>query len=173
MGVVALFAKSMNEIATLKTQLHPSEREQIIRTINSIPDRVDTAPRVYDPKLERGKEVELKKVCDKLFGVPFKKTRGLRWLVNPHTGKRLELDLYNPDLRIAIESQGIIHYQWIKAYHKTFNDFKRQQERDAIKRQLCKANGVKLIVVPFWIEVSDLEAYVLKMLVGSHLLPHQ
>jgi len=65
-----------------------------------------------------------------------------RWL------GRQRLDIYLPALRLALEHQGEQHYRpidifgGVKGYAKT-------QERDALKRQLCKANGVTVVDIRF------------------------
>ena len=70
--------------------------------------------------------------------------------LKPRAWKRnLELDLYNDSLKLGIEYNGIQHYEYTKRFHKTYSDFRRQQERDALKKQLCKENEVTLIVVPY------------------------
>ena len=62
-------------------------------------------------------------------------------------GKRLELDGYNKDLKIAFEHQGIQHY----ASNNYFNRIRKKGntfESDRIKRKLCEEKGVLLIEIP-------------------------
>lgn len=81
---------------------------------------------------------------NRLFNKDFKKVRP-NWLINPKTNLSLELDGYNESLKIAIEygSHKQIHH---KATY--FKDEKYIQYKDAIKKELCKKNGVKLIHIP-------------------------
>ena len=61
--------------------------------------------------------------------------KGLGWLKNPNTGCLLELDIYIPELLIAIE---------YNSYHHTLQ---KVIIRDKIKKKLCDENGVKLITI--------------------------
>lgn len=46
-----------------------------------------------------------------LLNTIFKKRRDLTWNINPKTGKKLELDGFSEDLKIAFEFQGKQHYE--------------------------------------------------------------
>lgn len=64
---------------------------------------------------------------------------------------RLTLDIYIPKLKVAIEYQGIQHFENIGI----FGDFKKRKERDERKSILCKKHGVKLIYWNYYEEISD------------------
>lgn len=66
-----------------------------------------------------------------------------KWLMNPDTGKTLELDFYFPHLNLAIEVQGLQHYQPVDIFGGE-KGFQRRQKYDQLKRFLCYANGVIL-----------------------------
>lgn len=55
----------------------------------------------------------------------------------------LELDIYFPELRFAVEINGIFHYEPI--YSK--ENFKRRVELDKQKQQLCNKKGVELLII--------------------------
>jgi hypothetical protein len=55
-------------------------------------------------------------------------------------------DIYFPELRVAIEYQGVQHSQPVERFGGE-EAFERQQERDSRKRELCIQNGVTLIEV--------------------------
>ena len=42
-----------------------------------------------------------------------------RWLVNPRTKRRLELDMYSEVHRLAFEYDGEQHHQYIPHFHRT------------------------------------------------------
>ena len=61
---------------------------------------------------------------------------------------RMRLDIYLPDLKLAIEHQGEQHYHPVAVFGGE-EAFARVIERDALKRQLCQANGVEVVDVRF------------------------
>lgn len=61
---------------------------------------------------------------------------------------RQRLDVYVPDLRLALEHHGQQHFEPIDIFGGDAA-LKRTIERDAQKRRLCKENGVTLIEVRF------------------------
>jgi len=77
------------------------------------------------------------------------------FMKNPITRRNLELDIYDPVEKIAIEYNGIQHYFYVEKFHKSYNDFVDQQERDVIKKRLCMNNNIHLIVVPYYIFKYD------------------
>ena len=94
------------------------------------------------------------------FGVPFTKTRP-DFLRNPVTGENLEIDVYNDDLRIGVEFNGKQHYQFSSHFHRQSNDrFQNQQYRDLIKQQLCDKEGIRLIIVPYWVPEADIPSFI-------------
>lgn len=74
------------------------------------------------------------------------------FLRNPVTGKNLELDCYNEEYSIAVEYNGIQHYKYPSAFHKSEEEFYNQLKRDKLKKKLCDENGVYLIPVPYWVD---------------------
>ena len=89
---------------------------------------------------------KLTRYCfEKMFQHDFKKIKP-DWILNPKTGRKLELDGYNESLKIAFEHQGIHH----EIDCPTSNKFYKPEQliRDEIKRQNCKEQGITLIEVP-------------------------
>ncbi len=78
------------------------------------------------------------------------------WLVNPVTGRRLELDLYLPEVNIAIEVQGQQHFAYTPMFHASPDDFEAQKQRDNIKRDLCEKRGVALYEISCPAEIETL-----------------
>lgn len=93
------------------------------------------------------REQETCRVLSDIYQKPFVKARP-SFLLNPDTGRRLELDCYNEQLEIGAEFQGIQHEQYPNPFHKSRAQFDAQIRRDKIKAELCALNGVQLIVVP-------------------------
>lgn len=96
-------------------------------------------------------EQRCKKAVEQLFKKEFKKVRlkEMRGL----GGKPLELDLYNEDLKLAIEHQGVQHYQEKKYFG--LNRFARQSEHDQRKVAYCRSNGITLIQIQQFGEITS------------------
>lgn len=73
---------------------------------------------------------------------------GFDWLRTDDTHKKMSLDFYIEDKKIAIECQGIQHfdgkYFWPTERGKE-KEFLRIQERDELKKKLCEEHGIRII----------------------------
>lgn len=77
-------------------------------------------------------------------------------------GSRLRCDLLNFTRKIAVETHGRQHEQFVKHFHKTRSGFTRAFTRDLIKYKWLEANGFQVIEI-FDYEIKDLsEEWVLK-----------
>ena len=119
-----------------------------------------------NPKKDSTGETICRKHLESRFGMSFQKARP-DFLRNPVTGGdfNLELDCFNPELRLALEYNGAQHYKYIPYFHKNKEAFLNQKYRDEMKRTKCKENGIRLIEVPYTVKPSELESYVDKELV--------
>jgi hypothetical protein len=70
------------------------------------------------------------------------------WLPSPK-GAALQLDLYFPDIKLALEFEGDQHNTYIKYYHKTKQAFYYLQECDKVKADICKQRGITLMKIPY------------------------
>lgn len=100
-------------------------------------------------------------ILETIFQKPFIRTREI-------VDGNLELDLYNDELKIACEYNGIQHYIEDPNFFHRHGGFEEQQDRDARKIDFCLDNGIKLIVVPYTIKsfrenvdyiIANLEEY--------------
>lgn len=85
------------------------------------------------------------------FGVSFGK-------VKPDFLHGLELDGFNPDLKLAFECHGIQHYRRSPAFHRSEKDVEIQIENDIRKQILCQQHKVTLIVVPYFVTEKGVDA---------------
>jgi hypothetical protein len=108
-------------------------------------------------------EMECKRVIEKITGRSFTKTRPT-FLKNEITGQNLELDCYNPELKLAIEYNGEQHYKYTPRFHRTRDSFYNTKYRDQLKMELCKKNNIKLIIVPYTVKICDIERFILDSL---------
>lgn len=93
------------------------------------------------------------------FNVKFPKIRP-DWLVNPDTGRVLELDGYNECLHLAFEYNGPFHYDSMGRDERTMV---ANRIRDQNKIHLCEQHGVDLIVIPYT-EDANIREYILEKL---------
>lgn len=114
-------------------------------------------------------ELEARAAMEHMFQVPFPKARP-RWLLNPTTGRCLELDLYSEPLACAVEVDGRQHAEWPNAFHATREMFEQQKLRDALKDTLCKLQGVKLIRIPHTVKRKDIKAFLRQKLLENAIL---
>tara|TARA_Y100000034_G_scaffold126705_1_gene178347 strand:- start:5106 stop:5891 length:786 start_codon:yes stop_codon:yes gene_type:complete len=111
-------------------------------------------------------ETKARKLLEKILNSTFKKIRP-NWLKNPATNQNLELDGYSPKLKIAFEYNGKQHYQPVDIFGGE-SSFKSQIRRDELKKQLCKNNNIKLIIIPyFW---NGTESEIIKILQENGVL---
>ena len=120
------------------------------------------------PSVNKTEEM-CRKIIEKIYNRKFPSVRP-NWLRSPRTGKNLELDCYNKDLKIAIEYNGQQHYRYTPHFHKTKTKFYSQVHRDDWKRKKCIENGVRLIEIPYWIQPMDLENYIRRELAKKNCL---
>ena len=122
----------------------------IVKTTKTIKKR-KTIPKKH--------ETRCRIIMENLFKVPFISVRP-DFLKYDKTGKNLELDVYNEDLKLALEYDGVHHRKFTEFFHKTEQDFYDQQDRDKFKEEKCKELGIILIRVPDTVKFEDLETYI-------------
>jgi len=66
---------------------------------------------------------------------------------------QLSYDIYITSKKIAIEYQGKQHFEPIELFGGIDN-FKLQQKRDELKKELSKKHGIKLVFVNYWENIS-------------------
>lgn len=69
---------------------------------------------------------------------------------NDLRGGKYRFDFWLPQMQIAIECDGVHHYQQIKHFHKTKQSFTAAQERDRRKNSYCLAHNIPLYRIPYW-----------------------
>lgn len=60
----------------------------------------------------------------------------------------MEIDIFLPDIRIAIEVQGHQHYLFVPDLQQTVEQFKAQVKRDKRKKHLIRQRGLAFFTVP-------------------------
>jgi len=103
---------------------------------------------------KKGEQIT-RRVFEHLFAKPFVRVRP-DFLKNPETGRNLELDGYNEELKIAFEYNGIQHYHYPSHYAKNEEEFKKQLRRDQFKLDTCNRLGIYLVIVPYSVKHENI-----------------
>jgi len=135
-------------------------------TVNSILDKLQVDQPVKGKKITGKYEKRCRQIFENIFKTDFPKVRP-DFIVNDKTGKKLELDGYNEKLKLAFEYQGQQHYNFSPYFHKSEEDFLKQNYRDKLKKEICEQQGITLIEIPFNIEYNDLEDYIRMKLIEN------
>jgi len=108
-------------------------------------------------------EIESRRAIESITGKQFPKARP-SFMKNTVSGQNLELDCYCDDLKIAVEYNGEQHYKYIPYFHHSKDAYYNMKYRDEMKKKLCEENGVKLIIVPYTVQINDIESFILNKL---------
>lgn len=108
-------------------------------------------------------QLECKKSLAKIFPNHTFKTVRPPFLRNPLTKRRLELDFYCPELKLAVEYNGPQHYHFTPFIHSSLEVFNDQCYRDKLKIDLCFKNNITLIVIPY--TIPHIHTYLLDQLI--------
>ncbi len=96
----------------------------------------------------------VREILQNYYQKPFPKQRP-PWLAP------LELDGYNEELKLAFEYNGIQHYQFPNPFHKTYEEYLSQLDRDKRKVEECLARGINLLIVPHSIKPKYMRSFIL------------
>lgn len=90
-----------------------------------------------------------------------------------HIGERLKLDVYCPAYKLAAEFHGRQHFYYTKRFFDSRYEFEEGQKRDLRKIELCKQNGIDLVVFRYNDELTEQAVYdrLLYALRNSDLVP--
>lgn len=105
-------------------------------------------------RASNSKEEKWRDVFEQITGHAYPTVRPF-WLVNPETGRCLELDGYCAELGSAFEYNGRQHYEFPNSFHKTRDEFEQQVARDTHKMRICRDMGVDLVVIPYDLTIEE------------------
>ena len=111
-----------------------------------------------EPKESKGERAS-HVAAERIFSKPFIKVRP-DFLRNVVTNHNLELDVYNEELKLAIEYSGRQHYEFVPFFHKNYEAFLNQKYRDEMKKNKCKEQGIHLIEIPYTVKIEDIESFI-------------
>ena len=152
--------QNINEPKTSKSLLNPIEKS----TPSNLRDWNLKEDEHHKKKKQYKHESECRRILNELYYPHKFDSIRPNWLSSPLTGKNLELDGYNAELKIAFEYQGKQHYEYVSKFHKSEIDLQYQQEKDNYKASICKERGIILIIIPYMVKSFNLRAYIYKEL---------
>ena len=115
------------------------------------------------PRESKG-EKRCREVLQKIFNKPFSNCRP-DFMFNGVTGENLELDMFDYDMKLAVEYNGQQHYKYTPFMHgNTKEKFYAQQYRDRMKKDACKKLKINLIEVPYTVKEEQIEDFLIKEL---------
>lgn len=161
--------ESMNLIETLRRKI--AYLEDLIESNN--PNETNKNIKKENKFISKGEQICFDVLKEEFPGYEFVKTRP-KWLINPETKKRLELDMYNNKLKLAIEFNGKQHYNVSKLYHKKGEkSLSKQVRRDIQKRKICDSLGIHLITIHYKSDIKDVlkEEIAYYKLNSTHYIP--
>jgi hypothetical protein len=77
----------------------------------------------------------------------------------------LEIDHYNEELKLAIETNGVQHYKFIPFFHRTFSEYTKRILYDAYKKFKCAKIGINFITIPYTINYNNIPQYIYDQLI--------
>lgn len=159
--VIRHFSNKINNINKEVEEINKKDKLLIFKHMED--ERYKPESNEPKNKKETKGEKKCREVFEKLFQKSFEKVRP-DFIKNDCTEKSLEIDGYNQELKLGFEYQGVQHYKYTPYFHKSQNDFEKQQYRDSLKREECKKHGIKIIEVPYTVDIEDIEDFIVKKL---------
>jgi hypothetical protein len=101
-------------------------------------------------------------LLQRIVGVAFPKHRP-SWLINER-GRRMELDGYATELKLAFEYHGRQHYQQTSFFHGDAIMFEQRRRDDKQKRRLCGQRAVVLLEIPYSVPHGQLQNFLVALL---------
>ena len=76
-----------------------------------------------------------------------------------HIGERLKIDVYCPEYKIGAEFHGRQHFYYTERFFESKYDFIQAKKRDEKKIELCKRDGITLVVFRYNDELTEQAIY--------------
>ena len=70
----------------------------------------------------------------------------------------MRFDFFLPELGILTEVDGRQHFQWVKKFHRTKQEFNHAKQNDRYKNSFALARGYRLYRIPYW-EIDNIVTF--------------
>lgn len=81
--------------------------------------------------------------------IDFIRQKTFEWLINPETKRKMRIDFYLPSYNVAIECQGIQHFEPTDfggfGEEWAIESFIKNKQRDEKKKKLCEEHNIRMI----------------------------
>lgn len=71
---------------------------------------------------------------------------------------KMRFDFFLPELGILTEVDGRQHFQWVKKFHRTKQEFNHAKQNDRYKNSFALARGYRLYRIPYW-EIDNIVTF--------------
>lgn len=106
-----------------------------------------------------------------LLGIMQRLLPGEEIVTEHQVGERLRLDIYCQSYRLGAEYHGRQHFYYSDLFYSSESDFKAAQQRDDRKLELCKEQGIALVVFR-WNDKMDEDIVFDRMLEAIRTTPY-
>ena len=163
-----------NRITEVLYSFNPTDSTKLAQYLNNRP--VESVDVEITPPVARAStgfnknEERCRAILEELYpGYKFITVRP-DWLKNPVTGRNLELDMYNHELKIACEYDGEQHIKKTK-FHRTNGEVVYQHRKDKFKDGKCRDLGITLLRVPYWVKPLEMHHFIKNGLTKLRVYP--
>lgn len=141
-----------------------NEIPPLIPNIETIPEYEFGNEEDEEQGEDKKKKWKMEERCRKIFQDIYKEKFpkcNPEFLKNPETKRKLELDGYCENKKLAFEYQGYQHYIFPNRWHRSLEDFNKGLRRDQFKFDRCNAYGVYLITIPYNVPENSLKEFII------------
>ena len=103
---------------------------------------------------------ECKRVLEKIYKRKFSR-RTPSFLKNTELGD-LHIELFNPEIGTGVMCVSKTHLEYNPKIHKTYSEFRLQQKKNELRKQICLEKGYVLVTIPYIYNKEEIEHQIRK-----------
>jgi len=161
--IIRYFSTKINEMTRSFDEMREADLKVLARVhkyqkLNDNEESNNQRQQRRPKRMNKGEE-KCRQIFEQLFNKEFCKIRP-DFLKNDCTDINMEIDGYNDEMKLGFEYQGVQHYKHTPYFHKDIQDFNKQIYRDNLKKEILEKNGIRVIYVPYSVDLDDLEEWI-------------